>query len=178
MVVSERPHETVGNGPRRSAHGRDLPGRRRVCHRLQTHADDLGEGIPTGAADDGAADKAEVPESEEGKPAETTEALQPWDKVSQRIRHLQMEKAELKAKAKAAAKAMKAALRAKRRTARNAKKLSDEELVQIVMERKVQAEVAKQVAAEAASAAARASGSASAPPPKTARKQKASGHEK
>ena len=123
-------------------------------------------------------DEVEIPIAAGGEPAHTGEAVQPWNKVQQRIRSLQLERAELKAKAKAAAKAMRAAQRAKRRTARNAKKLSDEELVQIVMERKVQAEVAKQVAAEAASAAARASGSASAPPPKTARKQKASGHEK
>ena len=144
----------------------------------KSDAEDSGEAIPNGAADDRAADKAEVPESEEGKPAETTEALQPWDKVSQRIRHLQMEKAELKAKAKAAAKAMKAALRAKRRTARNAKKLTDEELVQIVMERQVQAEVAKQVAAEAAASAAGASGSTQQPPPKSARKEQTSGEQK
>ena len=39
---------------------------------------------------------------------------------------------------------MKAAVRQKRKTTRNARKLSNEELVQIVMERKIQEEVTRQ----------------------------------
>lgn len=105
-----------------------------------------------------------------GQPAKAQEVVQPWDKVSQRIRTLQQQRAELKAAQKQATKAMKSAQRQKRRTARNAKKLSDEELVQIVMERKVQSEVAKQVKAAAdAAAAAAAGGEPEAPPAKSAR---------
>jgi len=122
-------------------------------------------------------DQVKVAVAPGGDEHDTKETVQPWDKVSQRIRTLQLERADLKAKAKAAAKAMRAAQRAKRRTARNAKKLSDEELVQIVMERKVQEQVAKQVAAEAAAASKQGSASSGPPPSKTARKGKTSGHE-
>lgn len=67
-----------------------------------------------------------------------------WDQASQRIARLQQHRKELKAQAKKAAKEMKAAVRQKRKTTRNARKLSNEELVQIVMERKIQEEVTRQ----------------------------------
>jgi len=76
-----------------------------------------------------------------------TSQPQPWDRVSLRIAALQRERLELKTKAKAAAKEMKKAQRQKRRTAKNAKKLSDEELVQIVLERRVSDRVAAHAAA-------------------------------
>lgn len=68
---------------------------------------------------------------------------QPWDKVSIRIADLQKQRAALKVQAKAAAKEMKKAQRQKRRTAKNAKKLTDEELVQIVLERQISDRVTK-----------------------------------
>ena len=72
---------------------------------------------------------------------------QPWDKVSIRIADLQKQRQALKVQAKAAAKEMKKAQRQKRRTAKNAKKLTDEELVQIVLERQISERVAMQGAA-------------------------------
>lgn len=90
-------------------------------------------------------------------PSESTEGPklrsepEPWDKVSIKIAALQKQRLELKVKAKAAAKEMKKAQREKRRTAKNAKKLSDDELIQIVLQRQVSHRLAAHAAASASS---------------------------
>jgi len=119
------------------------------------------EGVPQEPSADERHDAAMDPGTTdgEGEAATTsTEVVQPWDKVSQRIKALQQQRMTLKAQSKQAAKEMKKAQRQKRRTAKNAKKLSDEELVQIVMERRVQEQVAKQAKAAVSAASGSASG--------------------
>ena len=115
-------------------------------------------------------DQIEIQTDGGGGPPDTKETMQPWDKVSQRIKSLQQERIELRAKAKQAAKAMKKAQRQKRCTAKNAKRLTDDELVQIVMERKVQQQVANQVASAAAVTESSAPAQSQQQPSKAARK--------
>ena len=73
--------------------------------------DDMQLGPHPSDREQGPPHEVEVAPASGGDAADTEEAVQPWSKVSQRIRTLQLERAELKAKSKAAAKAMRAAPR-------------------------------------------------------------------
>jgi hypothetical protein len=122
-----------------------------TSQRSERHHDELaGQGRPE-PSDEAMDQEPEQPSTsaEFSEGASVRSEPEPWDKVSVIIAALQKQRLELKVKAKAAAKEMKKAQREKRRTAKNAKKLSDDELIQIVLQRQVSHRVAAHAAASA-----------------------------